>query len=62
MAYWEITAEEYYMEDFPTRNIATIATEQKKSIDQILNEMLQEIKKWGCRYSPTPPNSAKIKF
>ena len=47
MAYWEITAEEFYMEDFPTRNIDTIAQEQKKSIEQIMNEMLQEIEKMG---------------
>lgn len=47
MAYWEITAEEYYMDDLPIRNIDTIANEQKKSIEQILNEMLDEIEKMG---------------
>ena len=48
MSYWEITSEEIYDKDiFPVRNIETIADEQKKSIGQVLEEMLSEYEKMG---------------
>ena len=47
MAYWEITSEEFYSNDFLIKTVDTIAQDQRKSIDQILNEMLEEYEKMG---------------